>query len=345
MTLRVNRMKLCRLTTAFVAFNLALLAIGQVNADEIRPGVFRTPDSQFANLPGYDFAPNYLTINGLRVHYLDEGPKDGPVVLLLHGEPSWSYLYRKMIPVFTAAGYRSIAPDLVGFGRSDKPADRAAHSYNFHVDVITQLVRELELDQIHAFFQDWGGLIGLRIVTENEGLFEKVAVGNTALPEGPGEDGLIIGNQFTEMDANAKLEKTDGFPQWLRYSQVIPVLNASYVLQYGTVMQLPSSILDAYDAPFPDDRYKAGPRVMPTLVASQNATNSERWKVLENWSKPFLTAFSDSDPILGNGFAPFRERVPGSKNQPHTTVTAAGHFLQEDKGQELAKTLVDWFEQ
>lgn len=343
MSIRANSMKFCRLAATCALLCLPTFIGLQAVADEIKPGVFRTPDSQFANLPGYDFAPNYLTINGLRVHYLDEGPKDGPVVLLLHGEPSWSYLYRKMIPVFTAAGYRSIAPDLVGFGRSDKPADRAAHSYSFHVDVITQLVRKLELKQIHAFFQDWGGLIGLRILTENQDLFAKVAVGNTALPEGPGEDGLVIGNQFTEMDANAKLEKTDGFPQWLRYSQVIPVLNASYVLQYGTVIELPSTILDAYDAPFPDDRYKAGPRVLPTLVASQNATNSARWEVLENWSKPFLTAFSDSDPILGEGFVAFRERVPGSKNQPHTTIMAAGHFLQEDKGGELASILVAWF--
>lgn len=314
-------------------------------ADEIKPGVFRTPDSRFENLPGYNFEPNYLMIEGLRVHYLDEGPKDGPIVLLMHGEPSWSYLYRKMIPVFTNAGYRVIAPDLVGFGRSDKPADRLAHSYLFHVDIMTQLIKSLELSKINGFFQDWGGLIGLRLVTENEALFARVAAGNTGLPEGPGDDGLIIGNQFTAMDPAAKLEKTDGFQSWLRYSQVTPVLNASYVLQYGTVNELPDAILDAYDAPFPDDRYKAGPRVMPTLVASQNATNRERWKVLENWSKPFLTTFSDSDPILGNGYIPFRERVPGSKNQPHTTIIGAGHFLQEDKGEELATLLADWFSQ
>ncbi|MCG8412991.1 MAG: haloalkane dehalogenase [Pseudomonadales bacterium] len=324
-------------------FTTLLFTLNPGFADEIKPGVYRTPDARFENLPGYDFAPNYQYIEGYRIHYVDEGPADGPVVLLLHGEPSWSYLYRKMIPVFVDAGYRAIAPDLLGFGKSDKPADRDDYSYAGQINVIAQLITQMGLTDISAFFQDWGGLIGLRVVAENPDLFKQVAIGNTTLPAGPGEDGIIIGQEFDSINADVRLEEGDGFPEWLRYSQQVPELNASFLLQWGTVSNLPSNVIDAYDAPFPDSRYKSGIRVMPTLVQSQNATNREAWGVLGSWEKPFLTTFSDSDPILGQAYPPFQQNVPGAEDQPHTTITAAGHFLQEDKGEELAAYLVNWF--
>lgn len=338
-------MALSRLLPNAVVVLACLCVCGTSLADEVYPGVFRTPTARFADLPGYDFKPNYRVIQGYRVHYLDEGPSDGDVVLLLHGEPSWSYLYRKMIPVFTAAGYRVIAPDLVGFGKSDKPALRSDHSYPFHVAVVTELIEKLKLADISAFFQDWGGLIGLRVLTENPERFARVAIGNTTLPVGQLPDGAILGQEFTEFDSDARLEKEDGFEAWLRYSQVTPELYASYILQYGTVQELPADIMAAYDAPFPDARYKAGPRVMPTLVASQHQTNLLRWQVLATWQKPFLTTFSDSDPVLGEAYGIFQENVPGALGQPHITVEQAGHFLQEDKGEELATYLVQWYRQ
>jgi len=244
------------------ALLILILISTPIFGDEVKPGVFRTPESRFENLPGYGFQPNYQYIDGYRIHYLDEGPADAPVVLLLHGEPSWSYLYRKMIPVFVEAGYRAIAPDLLGFGKSDKPADRADYSYAGQVNIIAQLISEMGLSDISAFFQDWGGLIGLRVVAENPELFAQVAIGNTTLPAGPGEDGIILGQEFNSINPDVRLEEGDGFPQWLQYSQQVPELNASFLLQWGTVSTLEDAVLAAYDAPFPDSRYKAGIRVM-----------------------------------------------------------------------------------
>jgi|TARA_B100000315_G_scaffold174203_1_gene162619 haloalkane dehalogenase len=311
--------------------------------DEIKPGVFRTPDARFDDLPGFDFEANYQYIDGYRIHYLDEGPVNGPVVLLLHGEPSWSYLYRKMIPVFVDAGYRTVVPDLLGFGKSDKPANRATYSYQGQVDIINQLVSELDLNDMSAFFQDWGGLVGLRVVAENPERFLRVAIGNTGFPVGPGEDGIIIGTQFASPNSDARLEPGSGFLQWLRYSQEVPVLDASFVVQWGTVSTLAPEVLAAYAAPFPDSRYMAGARVMPTLVQSQIATNRAAWAVLQNWQKPFLTTFSDSDPITNGGDQRFQQAIAGASGQNHTTIQSAGHFLQEDKGEELASYLVSWF--
>ncbi|HAJ75563.1 MAG TPA: haloalkane dehalogenase [Gammaproteobacteria bacterium] len=309
----------------------------------MKPGVFRTPDARFDDLPGFDFEANYQYIDGYRIHYLDEGPVNGPVVLLLHGEPSWSYLYRKMIPVFVDAGYRTVVPDLLGFGKSDKPANRATYSYQGQVDIINQLVSELDLNDMSAFFQDWGGLVGLRVVAENPERFLRVAIGNTGFPVGPGEDGIIIGTQFASPNSDARLEPGSGFLQWLRYSQEVPVLDASFVVQWGTVSTLAPEVLAAYAAPFPDSRYMAGARVMPTLVQSQIATNRAAWAVLQNWQKPFLTTFSDSDPITNGGDQRFQQAIAGASGQNHTTIQSAGHFLQEDKGEELASYLVSWF--
>jgi haloalkane dehalogenase len=311
---------------------------------EIRPGVFRTPDERFEELPDYSFAPHYHEVDSelgkLRMHYVDEGPRDADPILLMHGEPSWSYLYRKMIPPLVAGGHRVIAPDLIGFGRSDKPANRADHSYPNHVDWMMQFVTELDLKNITLFCQDWGSLIGLRLVTGAPDRFARVVVGNAALPVGPGEDGVVIGEHWTEPDPAAKLKSVTGFMEWLKYSQTVPEFDCGHILQVATKSELSDAEMDAYRAPFPDERYKAGPRVMPTLVRSQEATNRKAWRILSKFDKPFLTTFSDSDPITKGGEKAFQDRVPGAKGQSHTIVENAGHFLQEDAAGQLA-TLID----
>ena len=314
-----------------------------VSADEIRPGVLRTPDERFENLKDYPFKPHYLEVDSkigkLRMHYVDVGPRDADPILLMHGEPSWSYLYRNMIPRLAAAGHRVIAPDLIGFGRSDKPAKRTDHSYPNHVDWMTQFVTELDLKNVTLFCQDWGSLIGLRLVTGAPERFAHVVAGNAALPAGPGEDGIVIGRQWKESDPKAKLKFEEGFQGWLKYSQTVPEFDCGLILQVATVRELTKTELDAYRAPFPDERYKAGPRVMPTLVRSQMATNRKAWKVLSQFDKPFLTTFSDSDPITKGGEKVFQKRVPGAKGQPHTIIKRASHFLQEDASEQLAKII------
>ena len=312
----------------------AALVPGTAAAQEIRPGVYRTPDARFENLPGYDFAPHYEDIQGYRVHYLDEGPADGQPILLLHGEPTWSYLYRKMIPVLTAAGYRTIVPDLIGFGRSDKPASMDVHTYEFHVEAITDLVEALNLRDATFFGQDWGGLIGLRVVAENEERFARVVISNT---------GLRIGT-LSGPDA---LPEDNAFMQWKRMNQGmidrgdIP----TGAMVSGNVGD--PSIAAAYDAPFPDPSYKAGPLIMPQRVPvfaddPANDANRRAWEVFSRWEKPFLTAFSDGDPITRGGEVVFQQRVPGANGQPHTTIEGAGHFVQEQAGEELARVIVEF---
>ena len=298
-------------------------------ADEIRPGVLRTPDSRFENLPGYDFEPHYLNIRGYRVHYLDEGPVDGEVILLIHGEPSWSYLYRKMIPVLTAAGYRTIVPDLIGFGRSDKPVNMDVHTYLFHVDAMTELVEQLDLQDTTFFGQDWGGLIGLRVVAENEERFARVVIANTGLPA-PTNSETRLGSAFMQWKARnqAMIDRGD-IPTGTMISQNV---------------QDPS-VKDAYDAPFPDPSYKAGPLIMPQRVPVSidypgAVANAAAWEVFRRWQKPFLTAFSGSDPITAGGYQIFQDSIPGAQGQAHTTIEGAGHFLQEQKGVELAEVIV-----
>ncbi len=300
------------------------VSFGAAFADEIRPGVFRTPDERFENLPGFDFAPHYKKVMGYRMHYLDEGPADGPVVLLLHGEPTWCFLYREMIPVLTKAGNRCIVPDLIGFGRSDKPASMDTHTYKFHVDAVADLVKQLDLKDATFFGQDWGGLIGLRVVAENPERFARVVISNTGLPAG-----------------DLPPDRVGAFMQWKKMNQGmidrgdIPV-GALVSGQIGD-----PSLAAPYDAPFPDPRYKAGPLILPQRVPvtpddPARDANLATWEVFRKWDKPFLTAFSDGDPITRAGDAAFREQVPGAKGQPHTTIVGAGHFLQEQKGEELA---------
>ncbi|WP_430968714.1 haloalkane dehalogenase [Spongiimicrobium sp. 2-473A-2-J] len=289
--------------------------------------VLRTPESCFESLADYPFKPYYHEVaKGLRMHYVDEG--EGPIVLLLHGEPSWSYLYRKMIPILVEAGFRTIAPDLIGFGKSDKPVRQEDYSYQSHVDWLKALISGLNLSDIHLFCQDWGGLTGLRIAAEEEALFSSIIASNTLLTR-------------TGVYAN------DAFKQWRDFSQKTPHFSAGKVLQLGTVSNLSEQVIAAYDAPFPDDSFKAGARVFPKLVPFDGEDPygaipacDAAWKVLERWEKPFLTLFGDSDPIMRGGDLFFQAKVPGTKGQPHQTITDAGHFIQEEKGEELAQRMV-----
>jgi haloalkane dehalogenase len=290
--------------------------------------ILRTPDGRFNNLPDFDFAPHYLEIAGLRIHYVDEGPPASAPVLMLHGEPSWSYLYRKMIPVIAAAGHRAVAPDLAGFGRSDKPARREDYTYQFHVDVMTGLIESLDLREITLVGQDWGGLIGLRIAAEHPDRFARIVVANTGLPTGD-------------------QPMTEGFMRWREYSQTVENFHVGGIVKGGCLNDPPPEVIAAYNAPFPDDSYKAGARQFPLLVPTRpddpaSDANRRAWEVLRRWEKPLLTAFSDSDPVTRGGERVFQKLVPGAHGQPHVTIAGAGHFLQEDKGEEFAQVVVDF---
>jgi haloalkane dehalogenase len=293
--------------------------------------ILRTPDRCFENLPGYAFKPNYIEVGGIRIHYLNEGPAAGDPILLMHGEPSWSYLYRKMIPVLVRAGHQIIAPDLVGFGRSDKLIRREAYTYQRHVDWMNGLLEQLDLRNITLVCQDWGGLIGLRLAAEQEQRFARIVAANTFLPTGDRPAG-------------------DAFMAWRKFSQETPEFNVGRIVQTGCVTSLPGDVVAAYDAPFPDESYKAGARQFPTLVPitaddPAAAKNRRAWDVLRQWKKPFLTAFSDSDAITKGGDAIFQQEVPGAAGQPHTTIKGAGHFLQEDRGERLAEAVVRFIAQ
>lgn len=290
--------------------------------------ILRTPDERFAHLPGYTFAPHYVQFDDVRIHYVDEGPANAEPVLMLHGEPSWSYLYRKMIPPVVAAGYRVIAPDLVGFGRSDKPTAREDYTYKRHVDWIKQVIERLDLQHISLFVQDWGGLIGLRVAAELEPRFDRIVAANTFLPTGD-------------------IPPSEAFFSWQRFSQEVPRFSAGMIIQNATVSDLPAEVVAAYDAPFPDENYVAGARQFPLLVPTRpddpaSADNRRAWEVLRRWEKPFLTAFSDSDPITSGADKALQAMIPGTQGQPHTTITHAGHFLQEDKGEELAQVMINF---
>lgn len=291
--------------------------------------ILNTPEERFANLPDYPFAPNYVEIEeGLKMHYLEEGNKDGAPVLLLHGEPSWSFLYRFMIPVFAANGNRVIAPDLIGFGKSSKPKERTDHSYAKHVGWMQTFIQKLDLQNITYFGQDWGGLIGLRVVAAEGDRFARVVVGNTGMPTG-------------------ERKMPEAFLKWQQFSQTVPEFPYEMILQNSTVRELSKEELAAYRAPYPDTSYEAAARVMPALVPTStkdpaSVDNKKAWEVLMKWEKPFLTLFSDSDPITKGGEAVFQKLVPGTKGQPHQTIEGGGHFLQEDKGAEIAKIIVDW---
>ena len=294
----------------------------------------RTPDERFRGLSDVEYGPHYVDVPSgdgetLRVHYLDEGPSDGPTVLLMHGEPSWSFLYRTMIPVLTGAGLRCIAPDLVGFGRSDKPIDRDAYTYARHVEWMrAALFGSLDLHDLTLVGQDWGGLIGLRLVAEHPQRFTRVVAANTFLPTG-------------------EQPPAEAFLNWQRFSQTVEDFDVGFIIASGCRTPLTPAVVDAYRAPFPDDSYKAGARQFPMLVPTSpddpaSDANRKAWDTLRAWEKPFLTAFSDEDPITRGGDRVFRREVPGCAGQPHTTISGGGHFLQEDCGEELAQVIANW---
>ncbi len=292
--------------------------------------VLRTPDERFDDLPGYPFTPHYLDLaDGLRVHHLDEGPAGAAPVLLLHGEPSWSYLYRKVIPVLVDAGHRCVAPDLVGFGRSDKPADQGDYTYQRHVDWMAEaLFDRLDLTDVTLVAQDWGGLIGLRLVAAHPERFARVVVANTGLPTGD-------------------RAPNEAFLQWQAFARDVPELPVGAIIAGGAAQPVAPDVVAAYDAPFPDETYKAGARVFPSLVPTStddpaSAANQAAWDVLRTFDRPFLCAFSDQDPITGGGERPFLDRVPGTAGQTHTTIEGGGHFLQEDRGPELGRVVADF---
>ena len=290
--------------------------------------VLQTPDARFRDLPGWTFPPRYVRVGGLRIHYVEAGPADAPPVLLLHGEPSWSYLYRKMIPPIAAAGLRAIAPDLVGFGRSDKPARRRDYTYARHVAWLRGFIEALDLRGTTLICQDWGGLIGLRLAAENEARFARIVAANTALPTGDAPPGRA-------------------FRLWRLFSQLAPRLPIGRIVGAGCATGLAPAVVAAYDAPFPGERYKAGARQFPLLVPTSPddpaaAANRWAWALLARWEKPFLTAFSDGDPITRGAERPMQERIPGARGQPHTIIRGAGHFLQEDRGEELARVAIDF---
>ncbi len=291
--------------------------------------VLRTPDARFEGLDGYAFAPHYTEITdasgvALRLHHVDEGPREAAPVLLMHGEPSWSYLYRKMIAGLAARGHRVVAPDLAGFGKSDKPAEQDDYTFERHVAWMSEWLTKNDLSGITLFCQDWGGLIGLRLVAAFPERFARVVVGNTGLPVGTG--------------------MTDGFKAWLDFSQSVPVFPVGFIVNGGTTRELSAAEQAAYDAPYPDETYKSGARVFPRLVPvtpehASVAENKAAWAVLEAFDKPFLTAFSDKDAVTSGGEKVFQARVPGAKGQKHTIIKGGGHFLQEDAPDELVEVI------
>lgn len=289
--------------------------------------VLRTPDTAFEGLLDYPFEPRFLDVGGMRMHYVDEGPTTAPdTVLMLHGEPTWSYLYRAMIPPCAEAGHRVVAPDLIGFGKSDKPARKNDYTYAAHVAWTTSLVTTLDLTNITLFCQDWGSLIGLRLVAAEPDRFARVVVGNGGLPTGE-----------TPMPR--------AFRVWRLFSARSPWFPIGRIVDKGTRRSLAPEERRAYNAPFPSRRYKAGARAFPSLVPVRPddpgaVENRRAWEVLRAWDKPLLTTFSTGDPITRGGERVLQRQIPGAGNVEHVRVRG-GHFLQEDAGAELAVAITD----
>ncbi|GGK58803.1 haloalkane dehalogenase [Amphritea balenae] len=325
------------------------------------PGVFsnrygkvlRTPDTAFNNLPDYPFDAHYVEIDGMRMHYVDEGQGNHKIVFLLHGQPSWSYLYRHMIPVLVDAGYRVISPDLIGFGKSDKPVSSEAHTYANHVDWMQQFVQQLDIRQAAAFMQDWGGMIGLRVLAREPQWLQRLAVANTALAEMKGLEKFMVPKVLKLMAASAgkpgidKLTSKLNYGNWAGYFRHAAELETGKVLQALTTRQLSPAEMKAYDAPFPTPEFYAGPRKMPEIVATElDAVNAD-WVKLKQWRLPVLALFSDQDPFLaGRGYdKKFQQNFPGAEGQPHKVISNASHFLQEDQSPQLLDQTINWLRQ
>ena len=317
----------------------------------VSPGIIRTPDERFKNLEDYNFKPNYIEINNLRIHYLDEGPVDGEVIYLLHGEPAWSYLFRKMIPVLTEAGYRVIAPDMVGFGKSDKYISTSMYTHQMHVDTMKKLITELDLNNITAHVHDWGGMVGLRVIAEEPDRFSRIIASNTGLP--------AMGRGFINdvktflaphlfkfiiwLQGPITWEEFIGgqsFTGWIRYSKYTDNIDV------GGVMEVMASVSDnvkrGYEAPYPNATYKAGAQIFPYLIPSEIRKNEMAFRnVLEQWNKPFLIANSSNDPVTGNnpGITMGLKRIPSAKE---IVLYGPGHFVQEEAGVEYANLIIDF---
>lgn len=292
------------------------------------PTALRTPEERFAGLPDYPFEPHYVEVGGLRMHYVDEGPRDAAPILMLHGEPSWSYLYRHMIPP-CAERHRVIVPDLIGFGKSDKPARVSDYSYQSHMEWLSAFLDALDLTRITLVCQDWGSLLGLRLAAEQGDRFDRITVGNGFLSTGDRRPPKV-------------------FFVWKAFALWSPWFPIGKIVDKGCFKKLSADELRAYNAPYPSARYKAGARAFPRLVpvtANDPAAGACRaaWEGLGAWDKPFLTAFSNGDPIMRGGDGVLQKHVPGASGQPHTTLRG-GHFLQEDSGAEWAELLLSWLE-
>jgi haloalkane dehalogenase len=288
--------------------------------------VLRTPDARFDGLVDFPYEPRYVEVDGLRMAWVEDGPADGPVVLCLHGEPTWSYLYRSMLPVFAAAGIRAVAPDLVGFGRSDKPTDPDAYSYANHVAWVKGFLDAVGVTDLTLFLQDWGGLLGLRVAAERPDDVRALVIANTALPEGT--------------------SPSEGFDFWRAFSQEVDPFEAGRLVQGASHRTLSDDEVAAYDAPFPDATHQVGARRFPLLVPITPddpavPANRAAWAGLEQWTKPALTLWAPNDPVLGNQQAQFLERIPGAEGLAHQTFDDASHFIQEDVGPELARATVE----
>ncbi|MDT8991688.1 haloalkane dehalogenase [Curvibacter sp. APW13] len=287
--------------------------------------VLRTPLSRFAAIPDFPYEPKYVEVGALRIATIDEGPRDAPPVLLMHGEPTWSYLYRKMIPALVAAGHRVIAPDLVGFGRSDKPTRTQDYSYSHHVAWMCAWMQAVDLQHATLFCQDWGSLLGLRMATHAPERFDRIVLANGGLPTG-------------------KERVPKAFKYWRAFARFSPWFPIGRIVNSGCAQKLSAAEIAAYDAPFPSTRYTKAARLFPTFVPTtpdnpECRANEAAWDVLKTWNKPFLTLFSSRDPITRGGDKIFLKLVPGTANQAHAVTRGAGHFLQEDKGPELAQQI------
>jgi haloalkane dehalogenase len=288
--------------------------------------LLRTPEERFSAVPDFPYAPAYTQLGKIRMAHVEAG--EGPVILMLHGEPTWSFLYRKMIPIFADAGFRAIAPDLVGFGRSDKPTRPSDYSYAGHVAWMLQWLEANDLQDITLVCQDWGSLIGLRLAAEHPQHFSRIAVANGFLPIA---------------DRPAPI----AFKAWRAFARYTPVFPTGQFVQAGTTSRLSAETVAAYDAPFPSEKYKAAARAFPRLVPTSPddpavPANRAAWDALGKWDRPFLTAFGKKDPILGWADKLLRNHGPGTEGQPHRDLGEAGHFVQEDAGEQLAQLVADW---
>ena len=334
----------------------------EVNNLEIKSGVLRTPDSRFENLIDYPFEPNYMIIDGLRIHYLDEGPKDADPIILFHGEPTWSYLFRKMIPVLTKSGHRVIVPDMIGFGKSDKFISKYDYSYKHHIDVMKELVIRLDLKEATHFGQDWGGLVGLRVVAELPDRFARVVVSNTGMVARDGFRGWLFEHfvkivvwwhgpiTFEELKATSNetlaienptpLQGARMFSKWIAHSYYAEDMDIVGIIENFGRIDLSNEEKRAYEAPYPTGRYKAGAHVWPYLIPTQLSENEEYWvNVYEKWDKPFLVAFGGEERVTIRMKDDFLNRIP---NPTVVTLEGVGHFVQEEVGPELAALINDF---